>query len=521
MCKFLEINENPILHGYSHSASMFSIISPKVCFGGNDSIIDNLNFDIDGKQINTFTVAENENSECITSVFADSIDGRLKVNTSYSADGRSKGDAYLYNCSSLPMQCSVENICFKWNNMWSFSGIKISRDTNAYGAEFRIGFLANGKIGMMHIYDDHSMDDYRCFNNDKQYKYVKAEIKNNRIISSFSKNGLEWDVFSEEENYINSECKRIGYYLWCDEDRFENWFYSNYILLHSSENLEPEYDVKLDYYNGTHFFDRYDSFNPFLFQQYIDDFILEGSSLIEFVKKAIDHDYYVNLRLNERYIENRRAFKHDYDFDHENMVYGYDDEAIYLAGFDRNQMFVLYTLSYENFVTAYEKNTGKYEINLSKFRVDSYVFNLEPECIKKQLKEYLYGYDPSYREDLMISDTHRVYGIKIYDILLKNLKKLNDRRIVYILKEHHEIMIKRIEYFYKRNIINYNDYEGLHSEAVQLCRNLDKLVFSSLKYNITKDDKISLQMKPVIEKIKKDDIEFINHLINSITVLED
>lgn len=94
--------------------------------------------------------------------------------------------------------CTVYNIGFKWNNFWSFSGIKIKADCDN-GEEFRAGFLSNDRIGVIHIYSDHNKDSYKDFQNTASYRWVKLECNRGYVRVFFSKDGTEWIQFWEEK----------------------------------------------------------------------------------------------------------------------------------------------------------------------------------------------------------------------------------------------------------------------------------------------------------------------------------
>lgn len=513
--KILPIDTNTIMHGYSHNASVFSIAAPRVGFNGYDGIIGSLSFT--DNEIMTDECICGENTDLFSTTKVEVIcDGEKKyIKTGYSADGNYKGGCFLYRNVSGNISCKAEICEFKWNNIWSFSGIRIAKDTDKYEAEFRVGFVANNMIACIHVYDDHSKDEYKRFDNTEGYKYVSAEISNGKIISRFSIDGENWVEYSVEDNYIFSDKPiRIGYCLWPDEDRFKNWFYTNYIQLHSSDDLWQKYDVSLDYYCGTNCFERYDIFNPWIVQNYVDMRILGENDIIGFIIRCIDNDFYPCVMLNEKYIPGKWAFCFR-DFDHENMVYGYNrsKNLLYLMGFNKEQKFVPFSLSFDVFEQAYKTLLTHHEIRLMKFEVQMHIYELNPVVITRVFTEYLNSTDSSYREDLRINQSSRIFGISIYDAILNNAERLSDKRIAYSIYEHKKIMTLRMDYFHLRGLFSDKDYEELHSMATALENESNKLLFMCIKYKISSSETVLEKIRQKVEQIKQNDIVFTKRVI--------
>lgn len=522
MRKVLNLYEKTILRGFIHSAGMLSAIGNVCRFDDSDCDIKELHFYKNDIEITDYIISENAEERSETKVIIHEKEKKcLSVFTTYSSDGSKKGDAYLYiPFSNEKVICTVYNIGFKWNNFWSFSGIKIKADCDN-GEEFRAGFLSNDRIGVIHIYSDHNKDSYKDFQNTASYRWVKLECNRGYVRVFFSKDGTEWIQFWEEKMHIQDSNKRIGYYLWTDEDRFKNWFFSNYFQLHCSYTLEQEFDVKMDYYNGTHLFERYDSFNPFLLQQHIDSRILSRGEIVQCIIRAIDNGFFTEIKLNEKYIVNKLAYEEGFDYDHDNIIYGYNEKSFYVYGYDKRQKLSSYELTFEEFEKIFEKNIFAHEVMFMKYYVQPREYSLDKDIIRKQIREYLEGIDPTYREDLVISKSHRVFGVKIYDVILNNIDKLRDRRISYILLEHKEIMEYRLNYYQQRCLITNNEKKILLTmlkNEVKLCHNL---MYFSLIYRKRSDTGLRNKLIELVEKIRQADIEFMQKLLEMLQVRED
>lgn len=517
MGRLLNLYEKPILRGFIHSAGMLSAVGNACRFDNSDCDIKELHFYKNGIEIADYAISENIEETSKTKVIINEKgENCLSVYTTYSEDGTKKGDACLYiPFSEEKVRCSVHNAGFKWNNYWSFSGIKIKKDCDDCegGEEFRAGFLSNDRIGIIHIYSDHDKDRYEDFPNTENYEWVRLECDAGYVHVFFSKDGIEWVQFWEEEVHIRDSDKRIGYYLWTDEDRFKNWFFSNYFQLHCSESLGEEFDVKMDYYNGTHLFDRYDSFNPFLLQQYVDSRIFPKEEIIQCIVRAIDNGYFTEIKLNEKYIVNKLAYEEGFNYDHDNIVYGYDEKTFYIYGYDKRQKLVSYKLSFEEFEKVFEQNTANHEIRFMKYNVQPREYILDKGIIRKQIREYLGGIDPTYREDMVISKSHRVFGVKIYDVILSHIDRLRDRRISYMLLEHKEIMKYRLNYYRQRCLITDDEEKLLLTmlkKTMKLCNNL---MYFSLIFRKKGDNGFRDKLSEIVREIREADTEFMQELL--------
>lgn len=347
---------------------------------------------------------------------------------------------------------------------------------------------------------------------------MKAKLNNEVLKFYISQDGQKWrKIFSIE--WKNSEGKaRIGYYLILGHNSFEDWFYSNFIQLHCAANLDGVYDVKLTYYTGIRIKKRYNMSNPWIQQYYYNmDFINSVSSVIDFVVYNISHGFYISLYINEKYVKNTYAYNR-IDFDHENLVYGFDMEKrnIYLYGYDKYQILKAYTLSFEEFNTCYQNNHFQHEIIAIKADVPEFNFYIDKKEIVQFLEEYLYGINSATRDYLAESDKgdmYRVYGLDIYDILFDNASSLRDSRITYILYEHKTLMMMRIEYFEKIGWLKNSEYQKIRQELKILKDTTYDLLLICMKYNLRRNEKILEGIKQKVKSIKDLDKRFTMKLV--------
>jgi|GEM_PF-5818497 len=104
-------------------------------------------------------------------------------------------------------------------------------------------------------------------------------------------------------------------------------------------------------------------------------FDIFGIDILSFVKKAIDTCFYITGSYNEKFIFGKRAYK-KYDFWHDYIIYGYDDEnnCFYSAGFMEDGNYKTFKISYDIFLISINEHDMKnIPFNLYKFNSFSYI----------------------------------------------------------------------------------------------------------------------------------------------------
>lgn len=501
--RILPISNKPLLKCFAHSSYRCAIVQPYI-ENEYDAILDRLVFRNNDTESNEY---RND-----TNAQAESRIGKVYIKLK-NAD-KQDDNIFLYNEGSDNIECSIGTEYFKWFGSWSLSGIRLTGHTKECFEEFRLGFLPNNKIAVEKIYGEGNKPDFRAFDNEKNYKYLKMVLKNRKIICYASYDADNWKLYYEIDNFISEDSYKLGYCLWLGEDNYRNWFFTNHILLHASPSMVSDYDLKLDYYTGSKILDRYDSFNSWIKTNYIDTAFIDRENILQMIKKAIDNGYCIELYINEKYIPETWAYNVQ-DYSHSNLVYGYDfeNEKVYLAGFDKMQNYHLYSISAETFVKAFVYADDKHDILFMRYQPDCYTYSLNIDIIVRQLKEYLKSDSSFYREDLRINQSVRVYGLSIYDTLIKYKTKFRDKRLAYILYEHKLIMCMRVEYFFERQVIYEKDFMKLKEMISELVKLSHHLLMISIRYNLTKSDETLSEIEKELAMIKEKDLKFTRKLI--------
>lgn len=516
MNKILEINEKPFLHGYSHTASFMSIVMGKVRFNQSDVSVSGLSWyysDLDKKDFLS-EFEEDNNKKKISKQLPINVE---ETNDSFDIHFGKCNDIKSDSCYLFNTMEKLTSFEFKLNSMkevcrWSMAGAEINDGgENAHKNIFRAVFSPMNVIRIMG--EKYGNGFYIEIENNDECKYMKINVSDS-IDVLISKNGYMWENIYSCENYFDSHA-RIGFFAWIGNDSFQDWFFSNYIQLHCSNDLECCYDVKLNYYIAYFLNYRYNMSNPWLEQHYIPrDYIDSSNGILDFVRFCLKRNKYLSLHLNEKYVPEKWAYGNT-DFEHESLIYGIDDEKkqLYLMGFNKNQTFEPYTLSYSDFSLAYKNIICNKDLVMLSYKIPDLAFTLDTKRIVAFLNEYLLGINSTYRETLMYDEMNWVFGIKIYDVMIDNVVKLKDKKISYLLSEHKMIMKERVRYLYNRQKLNKIDFEELFEMATNIEELSQVLLMLCIKFKIASNEKYEKKIVAHVLKLKEADVLFVKRLV--------
>lgn len=295
----------------------------------------------------------------------------------------------------------------------------------------------------------------------------------------------------------------------------EEWIYSNYIQLVGNNFSNT---VNID------FFPRGEvhSLCPLFFSQKLDRSFINSLRLdpLSLIKMCIDNNNYIYLVLNLSDVLNRPNFYHDL------MIYGYDDacQEIYLADFVFKGKYSFETISYTQFINAYLSLPSKQDymnewrggLLLIKVSPSYPPYSFDTRFVKESLKEYLEGTETTERyRGFKQPYANEVYGRNIYDLLINFCyEKKSDSRPFSVLKDHHKLMIKRLEYMQENNYIEKcQDIIDEYKHITNLTQTvLYKEIKYSLKPNLEYLDEIIIQLK----NIKSTETQLIQEMYDKI-----
>ena len=332
-------------------------------------------------------------------------------------------------------------------------------------------------------------------------KKLYFSIEEGRTLSSFDN--------KSKVLKISDSCEVSTYLLYSTKlamiegvDYFTGWRMNNFI------------DIKM-YYNPNYI-------NYFFFEEELDDVVevdrktyfdmKECKDIITFTKSAIDKDYFVDIHLDEFFLDSKDFYEKEH-FVHESLIYGYDDteKKFYAYGFVKNQSmkkfcitYDCYQLAYENGKIFYWKGAGylygdyPYPIDVRRINYKCAV-EFDFEKFINKLKSYVH---PSMDE--IVEDDIHIYGSNVCKHVADSIilgKKHVDFRCINLLYEHKICLMNRFRYI----MYQFNVKEELHDEYLKF-----QNIISAYR-------KIRLQYLKQLMKENKDEIVLSKSIIDKTT----
>lgn len=504
--KELPINSEPSIHTYSSEINWLSILTSNNYTGklladlsfDNEADINDFKMDLYNVNIkiqsNKLSIEADEYEQEMRCAFYKPIKGKTRIK------GR------------LDYQ--------QYTNPWAYFGLFISEDINIKVIDLNIGYFVGcfKKSGFFKRYGD--VNEHYLSEKNDAFGYEIIIDENMTVQVYINQYGDEWILLSEDQVCITGNLV-IGIFMHFQENQFYNWYFMNYIQIHCCENLYHYYDGDpIDYYLPMVKNYRNNLIHPMLDFYIMDKSILEdvGIDIVQYAKILINKSIYIEVLLNERYVPNRWAYKIK-DYDHLNLIYGYDDIkcTFTILGVSKYGKPQISIISYDELLIAFmtcQKNepiTGiKYETDFSPIE-----FSISNMCTF--LKDYINSTNSSNVYLTERPKSKRIFGISVYDVILNNENNfkayLKDERITHILCEHTECMCKRLLFLNKRGYLELEQYIKLDNDFKLL------LELSQINLNLTLKNKInpSVDIQNTIKNnlyiIKDNEIKLFNHLL--------
>lgn len=321
--------------------------------------------------------------------------------------------------------------------------------------------------------------------------YIRIYNKEHTIIFSASSDSVNWFQLCTKDNIYTDNCK-CGILLDFGEAEYYNWLYSRHIQIFCEKNIIGS-RKPIDYF----YFDSFDCIeknNPHVKQFCIPKRLVPSDTeenLCRFITEAINNKQYVDLCLDEYYIEGRSAYA-KYSFMHYNMLYGYDDVKMSckILGYNQDQKLSISETSVHDIYQAFV-NASNSDVFLRQYNTNDYIEKLDYKMIISEIDDYLNGVDSAARYPYACKErTSYCFGISIYDLLLDNKENLaymaKDLRIPYFILEHKKLLKDRVVFLTYRL-----KFDNLTAKAlIDLCDTLLKeaniVLMLSIKAQIKK-----------------------------------
>lgn len=302
---------------------------------------------------------------------------------------------------------------------------------------------------------------------------------------------------------------QIGFIVKLSCNSYYEWLFSNYINV----SLNPNSPMPMDYLcnrpkNWSFHTNDY-------FMDYSSETELEisslGFSLIEYIKKMIDLDRYVETLINDNL--NFKISDDNGSRFHQNLIYGYDDfiQSFHVLYYKSGKIHTC-CLSYSDFMSSRNLIPNR-QLYIFKYNPGYELYELNPK--------YLFQIFTEYKTSKNTSHYMPYYDGQIY-VGISALKYLsssegihllaNDMRISFLIYERSICNCDRIEYLYTKKIIDAQAYRLLSNLAHKECSLSSILNNLVIKYKI-KDEINFEKLRSYLMQIIQIDIEFTKHII--------
>lgn len=189
-------------------------------------------------------------------------------------------------------------------------------------------------------------------------------------------------------------------------------------------------------------------------------------NFMDFCEHCIDRGRYISLMLNVRYIS---LYKKEDNYEHNPMIYGYDDEKeeVYIADFFQNGIFSLETCKYSEINKAFEKFVDVdgfatlgylgYSAKITMLKHKNFHYMTDDKIHKKryyksQLMNFMEGTRHMQQESAIELETENCcYGIDCLDFAVENA--FGTRRFHSLLYNWSKLWLERITFLISEGII--------------------------------------------------------------------
>ncbi|QWU13708.1 hypothetical protein SAMN04487895_103397 [Paenibacillus sophorae] len=303
----------------------------------------------------------------------------------------------------------------------------------------------------------------------------------------------------------------------------EPWIMNHFIQLQLTSN--PGWISSYVDFHRTPTFE----FCPWLFHQHLKRETVRffNEDICSFFVDCINLNNYIYGVFDQAYfIQGHDRLPHDL------FIYGYDLErqVFHAADFTFTGKYSFAEVPFEQLEKAYHAIegdedwlfSGKGGLSLISFN-DSLGYDFNLSNLAEQMEGFLTGHNCFEKSREM---THRtnpcVYGLAVYDKLIENLIKIQDKeqgadyRPFHVLCDHKALMLRRIPFLERHGYLKpgtgvLERYQSLENDAL-LCRNL------LIKYMVTEQSSIIDKIITKIRKIRNEEEEQIKILLSNLVI---
>ncbi len=234
--------------------------------------------------------------------------------------------------------------------------------------------------------------------------------------------------------------------------------------------------------------------------------------VLDLIKKQIDDGCYVTGIFNERYIPTK-DFYGLRDYDHDFLIYGYEGQTFYLAGYVKSQRFEHYTVSEEELIQSL-LNTSEPKIPLNFISVfkDKHLSYAHQKFITDLGKYLSHG-----ATDIEDSSIKYFYGIAAIRYLRKFFIDEVEKGLIYLdmrytrtLLEHKELLLHVI----KTLADAHDEFREFKEPAEAVWRKAQQVHLLGIKMNLSRKASIITSVSSLMKQMIDEELVYLPKLYN-------
>lgn len=340
--------------------------------------------------------------------------------------------------------------------------------------------------------------------------WYKVKLCNSKIEIYESSDSVKWELLHICKSvWRNNEEKLIGgFYIHLYDNQYYKWICNNFIQIRYRKG-----DIDKIGYPGLMNRDwKNYAIHPIVRFGYEKREIILKYGLWDYIRNSIDSNRYLEVWLNEFYIEGLMAYEKESYF-HESLIYGYNGEkkSVRMLSIYKGKIKAL-EVSIDNIEHAWSEPVGLCTSIISlEYLPDEKGYELDVVHICKELQNYLYGKNSTEDYMYIAQKEEGTFGIKIYDDILETdigqREFLSDVRISYMIKEHKECMKLRIDYLYEKEILGMSEYLKIDSIMQNILKMSAIVLNLVMKNKMSKKKQLQNRIWNYLKKLKEQEQE--------------
>jgi hypothetical protein len=303
------------------------------------------------------------------------------------------------------------------------------------------------------------------------------------------------------------------------------WVYNHYIQLFTEE-IRPDLGFYMDFTIQSPW-----KTCPWIEYKNIatDHIRTHYSSIVDFVREAIDQGDYIFINLDQYYIPPTANYQ-VYHFTHDTYLFGYNqvEQKIHIADFFRNLVYSLEAVSYSELEAAFNNADASTALNslngillIKSVACDRFVFDID--IVREEIRNYLNAtpgrteytdFNPAIHPDKPAT----YYGLKVYDKIAEYLELLKTRdikltyRVFHVLYDHKVLMRARLEYLVKQGFLPADS--GLPEQYAEISEQALMLQNMMIRYSLRRKPDILDRTCEVLKSMQSREESVLGKLLN-------